>query len=119
MKVEASKSRAMGYADVALGEGLSLRQLLRKLAGARGHFTATGTPEAVADIIEDWFATGAADGFNVMPPVMHSQFELFAAEVVPILRRRGLFRHDYAGSTLREHFGLGAVQQPAQLARSA
>lgn len=118
-KVEASKSRAMGYADVALGEGLSLRQLLRKLAGARGHFTATGTPEAVADIIEDWFSTGAADGFNIMPPVMHSQFELFASEVVPILRRRGLFRHDYTGSTLREHFGLGRVSQPAPLARSA
>ncbi|WP_294646466.1 LLM class flavin-dependent oxidoreductase [uncultured Aureimonas sp.] len=118
-KVEASKSRAMGYADVALAEGLTLRQLLRKLAGARGHFTATGTPEAVADIIEDWFTTGAADGFNVMPPIMHSQFELFASEVVPILRRRGLFRQDYEGSTLREHFGLGPVAEPAPLARSA
>ncbi len=109
----------MGYADVALAEGLTLRRLLRKLAGARGHFTATGTPEAVADIIEDWFTTGAADGFNVMPPIMHSQFELFASEVVPILRRRGLFRQDYEGSTLRDHFGLGPVAEPAPLARSA
>ncbi|WAJ27813.1 LLM class flavin-dependent oxidoreductase [Antarcticirhabdus aurantiaca] len=118
-KVEASKSRAMGYAEVALRDGLSLRQLLRKLAGARGHFTIAGTPEAVADVVEDWFRNGAADGFNVMPPVMHGQFRLFAEEVVPILRRRGLFRHDYEGTTLRSHFGLGEVSQQPTLARSA
>lgn len=63
--------------------------------------------------------TGAADGFIVMPPIMHGQFELSAGEVVPILRRRGLFRRDDAGSTLREHFGLGPVAKPAPLAQSA
>ncbi|MBP1884123.1 LLM class flavin-dependent oxidoreductase [Sinorhizobium mexicanum] len=118
-QVEASKSRATGYVDAALKEGLTLRQLLQKLAGARGHFTATGTPEQVADIIEDWFKTGAADGFNVMPPIVHKQFELFATEVVPILRKRGLFRTDYEGSTLRSHFGLKPVQPNMPLARSA
>lgn len=108
-QVEASKSRATGYVDVALEEGLTLRQLLQKLAGARGHFVATGTPEQVADIIEDWFVTGAADGFNVMPPIVHKQSELFATEVIPILRKRGLFRTDYEGTTLRSHFGLEPV----------
>ncbi|GJE62347.1 LLM class flavin-dependent oxidoreductase [Methylobacterium trifolii] len=117
-KVEASKSRAMGYSDMAVREGLTLRQLLRKLAGARGHFTATGTPEEVADVVEDWFRTGAADGFNVMPPIMHSQFTLFAEEVVPLLRKRGLFREDYEGATLRSHFGLRDVSEAPPLARS-
>jgi FMN-dependent oxidoreductase (nitrilotriacetate monooxygenase family) len=118
-QVEASKSRATGYVDLALKEGLTLGKLLQKLAGARGHFTATGTPEQVADIIEDWFKTGAADGFNVMPPIVNKQFELFATEVVPILRKRGLFRTDYEGSTLRSHFGLGAVGAKVPFARTA
>ncbi|WEF24707.1 LLM class flavin-dependent oxidoreductase [Paracoccus sp. S3-43] len=104
-QVEASKSRATGYVDTALAEGLSLRQLLQRLAGARGHFSATGTPEQIADMIEDWFRSGAADGFNVMPPIQHSQLQIFADEVVPILRRRGLFRDHYEGRTLREHYG--------------
>ncbi|MDF1634592.1 LLM class flavin-dependent oxidoreductase [Mycoplana sp. MJR14] len=118
-RVEASKSRAIGYVETALNEGLTLRKLLQRLAGARGHFTATGTPEQVADIIEDWLVSGAADGFNVMPPILYSQFELFAAEVVPILRRRGLFREDYEGTTLRAHFGLSPVREDAPLAHSA
>ncbi|MGQ8632059.1 LLM class flavin-dependent oxidoreductase [Agrobacterium sp. DKPNP3] len=117
--VEASRSRVVGYIDMTLKENLTLRQLLRKLAGARGHFVATGTPEQVADIVEDWFKTGAADGFNVMPPIINSQLALFADEVVPILQKRGLFRHDYEGSTLRSHFGLNAVAWPSALARSA
>ncbi|EED69583.1 LLM class flavin-dependent oxidoreductase [Comamonas testosteroni] len=104
--VEASKSRAIGYVETTLRDGLTLRQLLKRLAGARGHLAIAGTPEQVADTIEDWFRTGAADGFNVMPPVITQQLELFASEVVPILRKRGLFRSDYHSSTLRGHFGL-------------
>ena len=104
--VEASKSRAIGYVETALRDGLTLRQLLKRLAGARGHLAMAGTPEQVADTIEDWFRSGAADGFNVMPPVITQQLELFASEVVPILRKRGLFRSDYQSSTLRGHFGL-------------
>ena len=117
--VEASKSRVIGYIDMTLKENLTLRQLLRKLAGARGHFVATGTPEQVADIIEDWFRTGAADGFNVMPPIINSQLSLFAEEVVPILQKRGLFRTEYEGHTLRSHFGLAPVGNSESLARSA
>ena len=117
--VEASKSRAMGYATTALNEGLTLRQLLQKLAGARGHLTLAGTPDRVADVIEDWFTSGAADGFNVMPPVIYDQLELFASEVVPLLQRRGLFRTDYRGRTLREHFGLAPVGKQEPLAAFA
>jgi FMN-dependent oxidoreductase (nitrilotriacetate monooxygenase family) len=116
--VEASKSRAMGIADTALSQGLSMRQLLRKLAGARGHLAVAGPPERIADIIEDWFTSGAADGFNVMPPIIYEQLELFTAEVVPILRGRGLFRSNYAGQTLREHFGLPPVTTAASVPAS-
>ena len=105
-QVQASKSRAIGYVETTLREGLTLRQLLQRLAGARGHLAIAGTPEQVADKIEDWFRTGAADGFNVMPPVITQQLELFASEVVPILRKRGLFRSEYDSSSLRGHFGL-------------
>ncbi|WP_149539451.1 LLM class flavin-dependent oxidoreductase [Siccirubricoccus phaeus] len=84
----------------------TLRQLLHRLAGARGHFVLAGTPEQIADHIESWFAGGAADGFNIMPPWLPGGFTAFAAEVIPILRRRGLFREDYSGATLREHYGL-------------
>jgi hypothetical protein len=84
----------------------TLRQLLGYLAGARGHFVTAGTPEQIADLIEDWFTDGAADGFNIMPPLLPAMLDVFSAEVIPLLRQRGLFRSSYAGKTLREHYGL-------------
>jgi alkanesulfonate monooxygenase SsuD/methylene tetrahydromethanopterin reductase-like flavin-dependent oxidoreductase (luciferase family) len=83
-----------------------LRQLLASLAGARGHFTFAGTPEQVADLMIDWFEDGAADGFNVMPPILPWMLDVFIAEVVPLLQKRGLFRTEYTGATLRAHYGL-------------
>jgi alkanesulfonate monooxygenase SsuD/methylene tetrahydromethanopterin reductase-like flavin-dependent oxidoreductase (luciferase family) len=80
--------------------------LLASLAGARGHFTFAGTPEQVADLIEDWFTESAADGFNIMPPLLPAMLDAFSAGVIPLLQRRGLFRTDYQGKTLREHYGL-------------
>ena len=65
-----------------------------------------GTPEQIAKLIEDWFRDHAADGFNLMPPVLPAMLEVFIAEVVPLLQRRGLFRTAYAGETLRAHYGL-------------
>ena len=117
--VEASKSRVIGYVETTLRDGLTLRQLLKRLAGARGHLAIAGTPEQVADTIEDWFRTGAADGFNVMPPVITQQLELFASEVVPILRKRGLFRSEYESTTLRGHFGLPDLPAVQHKARTA
>ena len=87
-------------------ENPTLRQLLGYLARARGHFVTAGTPERIADLIADWFLDGAADGFNLMPPVLPAMLDVFIAEVVPLLQRRGLFRTAYAGATLRAHYGL-------------
>ena len=104
--VQAARSRTEVIINFVRRENATLRQLLGYLAGARGHFTSAGTPEQIADLIEDWFTDGAADGFNVMPPLLPVQLDVFAAEVIPILRRRGLFRGEYEGKTLREHYGL-------------
>jgi FMN-dependent oxidoreductase (nitrilotriacetate monooxygenase family) len=65
-----------------------------------------GTPEQIADAIQEWFDNGAADGFNIMPPILPTGLTDFIDQVVPILQRRGLFRTEYEGSTLRENLGL-------------
>jgi FMN-dependent oxidoreductase (nitrilotriacetate monooxygenase family) len=104
--VEAARSRTEVIIGLVRREKPTLRQLLAYMAGARGHFVTAGTPEQIADLIEDWFHDGAADGFNVMPPVLPSMLEVFVAEVVPLLRKRGLFRTEYTGETLRDHYGL-------------
>ena len=107
---ESSRGRTELIIGAVRRERLTMRQLLAKLAGARGHFVVAGTPEQVADTIEDWVDSGAADGFNVMPPVLPWMLEAFAMEVVPILKRRGRFRTDYEGRMLREHYGLQRPQ---------
>ncbi|WP_299558167.1 LLM class flavin-dependent oxidoreductase [uncultured Mycolicibacterium sp.] len=104
--IEGDRSRAELILKFAAEEKLTVRQLLSYLGGARGHFTVIGTPEQIADTIEEWFTNGAADGFNVMPPVFPESLDLFIEHVIPILQRRGLFRTDYTGRTLREHYGL-------------
>jgi FMN-dependent oxidoreductase (nitrilotriacetate monooxygenase family) len=104
--VEAARSRTEVILNLVRRDRPTLRQLLGYLAGARGHFVTAGTPAQIAALIEDWFAAGAADGFNIMPPLLPAQLDLFAAEVIPILQRRGLFRTEYQGTTLREHYGL-------------
>ena len=91
---------------LARREQLTVRQLLGRLGGGRGHRTFAGTPEQVADTIADWLDNGAADGFNVMPAVLPAGLEAFVEHVIPILQRRGLFRTEYAGPTLRDHYGL-------------
>ena len=104
--VEAARSRTEVILGLVRRENPTLRQLLGMLAGARGHLTFAGTPEQVADLIEDWFTDGAADGFNIMPPLLPSMLDVFSTEVIPLLQRRGLFRTAYEGKTLREHYGL-------------
>src|SRR5271169_4162817 len=104
--VEAARSRTEVIRSLVRREQPTLRQVLAYLAGARGHFTVAGTPEQIADLIEDWFNDGAADGFNIMPPLLPAMLDVFSAEVIPLLQRRGLFRTAYTGETLREHYGL-------------
>ncbi|MFG3756881.1 nitrilotriacetate monooxygenase, partial [Klebsiella pneumoniae] len=85
-------SRFQLVIDIVDREKPTIRQLVQRLAGARGHFVLAGTPEEIADHIQGWFEGGAADGFNIMPPWLTGGFDAFAEHVVPILRRRGLFR---------------------------
>ncbi|UFZ05109.1 LLM class flavin-dependent oxidoreductase [Bradyrhizobium ontarionense] len=99
-------SRFKLVVDIVDRKKPTIRQLIQRLAGARGHWVIAGTPEKIADNIQAWFEQDAADGFNVMPPWLPGGFDLFAEHVVPILRKRGLFREDYTGRTLREHYGL-------------
>ncbi|HTV46592.1 MAG TPA: LLM class flavin-dependent oxidoreductase [Stellaceae bacterium] len=106
--VEAARSRTEVILNLVKRDRPTLRQLLGYLAGARGHFVTAGTPEQIAALIEDWFADGAADGFNIMPPLLPAQLDAFSTEVIPLLQRRGLFRTEYRGVTLREHYGLPA-----------
>jgi FMN-dependent oxidoreductase (nitrilotriacetate monooxygenase family) len=101
-----SRSRLQVVAGIVERERPTLRGLLHRLAGARGHRVVAGTPEQIADTIEQWFREGAADGFNVMPPSLPAGLDAFVDHVVPILQARGLFRTEYAGTTLRDHFGL-------------
>jgi len=105
-EIEDFKSRYSLIVELGRSEKLTIRQLIGRLGGGRGHFTFTGTPEQVANKIEEWFNNGAADGFNIMPPLLPSGLELFVEHVVPILRARGLYRHEYTGRTLRDHYGL-------------
>ena len=99
-------SRFRVVLDIVDREKPTIRQLIQRLAGARGHQVVAGTPEQIANTIQLWFDNGAADGFNVMPPYLPGGFDVFAAEVLPLLRGRGIFREDYEGTTLRDHFGL-------------
>jgi len=105
-KVNAGKSRFQLIKDKADREGLTIRQLYQQIAGARGHREIKGTPEQIADQMQEWFENGAADGFNVMPPYFPGGLDDFVDLVIPILQKRGLFRIEYTGKTLRENLGL-------------
>ncbi len=103
---EKSTSRRDLILDLGYRKNLTVRQIIRELGSGRGHQTFAGTPEQLADRIEYWFKAGAADGFNIMAPVLPSGLETFAEHVVPLLQQRKLFRTDYDQSTLRGHYGL-------------
>lgn len=100
------QGHAVTLSALAKKHNLSLRELRDFTAAAMGHRLLCGTPEFVADGLEEWFVAGAADGFNLMPPWFPGAFDDFVDQVVPILQRRGLFRLEYTGRTLRDHLGL-------------
>lgn len=83
---------------------VTYRQLLAAHVVPAAAVVGSGTE--VADHLEAWFTSGAVDGFNVLAPFLSGQFDAFTALVVPDLQRRGLFRTEYDGSTLRDHLGL-------------
>ncbi|MEV0355233.1 LLM class flavin-dependent oxidoreductase [Nocardia sp. NPDC050697] len=105
-EIEGAKSRFTLIVNLARREHLTVRELISRLGGGRGHRTIAGTPVQIADTIEDWFRRGAADGFNIMPAVLPSGLDRFVDDVVPILQERGLFRTEYTATTLRGHYGL-------------
>jgi len=100
------QSRARLLLDLSHRDGLTLRQICNLAAGARGHKIMVGTAQTVADELIAWFEGRAADGFNLMPAYFPEGLDDFIDGVLPILRKHKLFRHEYSGSTLREHLGL-------------
>ena len=83
-----------------------MRQVAMRVAGARAKAVIRGSPAQVADVMEEWFKKDGCDGFNVMPPFLPGGLDDFVELVIPELQRRGLFRSEYEGKTLRENLGL-------------
>lgn len=106
------QSRQKLLTELAGSEQLTLAQLGRRIAGGRGHHSLIGTPAQIADELQAWFEGRGADGFNVLVPHLPLGLEDVATQVVPELQRRGLFRTEYRGRTLREHLGLPYPRNP-------
>ena len=117
LPANANHTMFQGTVNIARRGNLTVRQLLRALGGGVGHRIIVGTPEQIADDIEAWFKAGAADGFNLMPDVLPSGLEIFVDNVVPILQKRGLFRHDYAGHDAARAISVCRIRRAALPAR--
>ena len=102
----ASKSSRQKLVEKAKREQLTVRQLAQYVGGSYGTLEMIGTPAMIAEQMEEWLATRAADGFNVMFPYLPGGLDDFVDQVVPELQRRGLFRREYEGATLRANLGL-------------
>jgi alkanesulfonate monooxygenase len=109
-KTRSSTSRLKTVGGVAKQERLTIRQLYERYAGSRGSYSVVGTAEHIADQMEEWLTTGAADGFIIQASYLPGGFEDFINLVIPELQRRGLFRTEYTGRTLREHLSLKRPQ---------
>jgi len=102
----ARMSTPLNYVRLARRENLTLRQVAMRSAAGKDHWTLIGTPQTIADELERWFVEKAADGFNLLPPHVPGAINEFVDLVVPELQRRGLFRTEYEGATLRENLGV-------------
>jgi FMN-dependent oxidoreductase (nitrilotriacetate monooxygenase family) len=104
---ESNQSKSGRERAVALArrENLTVRELAQRLGGYGG-LSILGTPETIADEMEDWLTSGACDGFTVMFPYLPAGLDDFVGQVVPELQRRGLMRRRYEGTMLRDHLGL-------------
>jgi len=100
-------------------KGLSIRQLARKIANTGSVPLVAGTPSQVADQLEAWFISGAADGYNLMFPLLPDDWMNFMQTVVPELQRRGLCRTEYEPGTLRDRLGLARPRNSFAAARAA
>jgi FMN-dependent oxidoreductase (nitrilotriacetate monooxygenase family) len=106
------KGRWRQLVALARRESLTIREIILRFMIVQGHRVLVGTPTDIADAIEDWFLDGAADGFNLKPALLPDSLEDFIELVVPELQKRGIFRRDYEGTTLREHLGLRRPENP-------
>ena len=104
-ETNASKSARQRVIDMARAESLTIRELARK-AGSYAGLAFVGTAASIADDMEQWLVEDGSDGFNVMFPWLPGGLDDFADQVIPELQRRGLFRRQYEGRTLRDHLGL-------------
>lgn len=102
----AGKSSRQKLVDMARDQGMTVRELAQYVGGAYGTLEMIGTPATIADQMEEWLETRGADGFNIMFPYLPEGLDDFVDHVVPELQRRGLFRREYEGRTLRENLGL-------------
>ncbi len=102
----AAKARQKMLIDLARRENLSIRELGRRFTFSLGHMVFIGTPTQLADHMQEWFEAGAADGFTMLSPYYVKPLEELVDTVIPELQRRGLFRTEYEGATLRENLGV-------------
>ena len=92
--------------DLARREKLTIRQLAQRVSGARAKNVIKGSPEFIADYMQEWFEAECCDGFTILPAYIPGALDDFAEMVIPLLQKRGLFRTEYEGTTLREHLGV-------------
>ncbi len=104
-ETNASKSGRQRMVDLARRENLTVRELAQRVGGYGG-LALVGTPKTIADEMEAWLMENACDGFNMMFPYLPAGLDDFVDLVVPELQRRGIFRREYEGVTLRENLGL-------------
>ncbi|PAU97556.1 LLM class flavin-dependent oxidoreductase [Paracoccus salipaludis] len=116
---EGNQSRQALIRQIADENNFTIRQLYQWVASARGHFTVVGTPVQIADTLQEWFENEGADGFNILPPWLPTGLTDFVDLVIPELQRRGLFRTEYEGRTLRENLGLPYPVNRHAVARAA
>jgi len=102
------------FVEIGRRENLTIRDLYRRIAGARGHMEIIGSPVEIVDMMEQWVTERACDGFNIMPPVFPESLRDFNDMVIPELQRRGLTRTAYEGSTLRDNLGLTRPPWPTR-----
>jgi FMN-dependent oxidoreductase (nitrilotriacetate monooxygenase family) len=105
-----NQSRRAMIERLAAEPGATIRSLYERLVISRGHFMAIGSYQDIADELIEWVATGAADGFNIMPPQMPDFLKDFSEGVIPLLQRTGWFKNAYRAGTLRDKLGLDRPQ---------
>jgi FMN-dependent oxidoreductase (nitrilotriacetate monooxygenase family) len=104
-ETNASKTQRTQFVEAAHTKNLTIRQLAAR-AGSYSGLAFVGTPLTIADEMERWLEERGSDGFNVMFPYLPEGLDDFVDKVVPELQRRGIFRTEYEGTTLRDHLGL-------------